>query len=367
MKIGLVTPYYYPTLGGVQEHIFNYYKILKNKGYYVKIIAPSYPKISSKIKLFFSFEKDVIRIGKAFPLRIYGTEDWIALPFGLDKKVKNVLDIHKFDILHFHSPLNPFLNFVVLKNSKSINIGTFHAYAEKNIFCSIFRKTLEKYLKRLDGIICVSCAAKEFLTKYFDVKVEIIPNGIDLDRFKTGLEKIKRFDDGKINILFVGRNTERKGAKYLLKAFEIIKEKIKNVRLIMVGKGFDNYEGKDIFFEGAITPENLPYYYATADIYCSPAIYGESFGIILLEAMACSVPVVASDIKGYNEVITNKENGLLIPPMDVEKLAYTIIEVIQNKELKNKLKRNGLKKVQDYSWDKITDRILEYYDNFLGK
>ena len=181
---------------------------------------------------------------------------------------------------------------------------------------------------------------------------------------------IPEFRDGKINILFVGRLEKRKGLRYLLDAYSRLKWDFPNTRLIVVGPGNpDKYcyrilaerSLEDVVFVGAVDHVMLPRYYQTADIYCSPAIGKESFGIVLLEAMAASKPIVASRIQGYADVVTDGHQGLLAPPQDGEGLAAALARLIQDPDLRRKLGANGRADVNQYAWQKVATRVVDYY------
>lgn len=368
MKIAIVTPYYYPHLGGVTEHVYALYSHFKNKGLYVKIITSSFSS-----KDYSPNENDVIRIGKAISIYVNGSFGKVTLPFFITKKIKSVLEKEQFDIIHFHEPLVPTLPLTILKYSTACNIGTFHAYAEKNIAYQIFQSKMQKYYDKLDGKIMVSQAAGSFITKYLKGNYKIIPNGINIDKFNPENSLIKEFKDDKLNILFVGRFDPRKGLRYLLQAFNLVKKRFSNVRLLIVGKGFlqkfykkfiDKAVKNDIHFIG-FQYENLAQYYATCDIFCSPATGRESFGIILLEAMASSKPIVASNIPGYNEVIANNKEGFLVPPKNPELLAESLIKLLENKNMRIEMGNAGREKSLKYSWENVSDQVLKYYQEIL--
>ena len=199
----------------------------------------------------------------------------------------------------------------------------------------------------------------------------VIPNGIDLEEFKSNGPKIKKFLDRKINILFLGRIEERKGLIYLLKAFKILTKKFSNLRLIVVGEGplktdlekwVEKNKLKNVVFEGQISEEKAPSYYRTCDIYCSPAIYGESFGIVLIEAMACSKPVVAFANEGYKEVLKKgRGKRFLVKPRDSKTLAKKLEILIKNKKLRKEMGKWGQREAKKYSWPKITSQVLDFY------
>lgn len=372
-KIAIVTPYYYPLPGGVQEYVYHLKKEYKKMGFFTKVITGASKGISPKD------EDDVIRIGKNFPFLINGSTGQFVL-VAKRNKIKEILDKYNFDIIHFQEPFVPFLSHSIIKNSNAINIGTFHANFDSSFLYRISTNFLSPLWDKLHGKIAVSISARSSITKYFRGEVEIIPNGVDTVRFNPKNPKIKKFDDKKINILFTGRIEKRKGLIYLLKAYANLKNQYNNIRLIIVGKGpllkeHQNFAKKnkikDVYFEGFVPIKELPYYYSTADIYCSPALFGESFGIVLLEAMANAIPVVAFNISGYNDVVSNIENGLLAIPKDVHDLTEKLELLIKYPNLRKELGNKGLIKARNHTWEKIAKKNIVFYhkiyDSIMSK
>jgi len=183
--------------------------------------------------------------------------------------------------------------------------------------------------------------------------------------------------DGKLNILFVGRLEKRKGANYLLKAYRRVKRDIPNSRLIIVGPGtklrdkyeeqVEKYDLKDVVFVGYTSHEELPRYYKTADIFCAPATGWESFGIVLLEAMAVGKPIVASDIDGYASILSHGVEGLLVPPKDEESLAQALISLLKDEKLRQEMGARGILKAEEYDWKNVARRVESLYEKILGE
>jgi len=236
---------------------------------------------------------------------------------------------------------------------------------------------LKRRRRKLDGKIAVSKPAMEYVRNYFTGYYNIIPNGIDLERFSPDVSPIDEFCDGKVNILFVGRLEKRKGLNYLLKAYKRVKREIAESRLIVVGPGTRlrrKYEKEvmrsrleDVVFVGYASQDDLPRYYKTADIFCAPATGWESFGMVLLEAMAVSKPVVASNIEGYASVVTHGVEGLLVPPKNEEMLAQTLISLMSDEPLRQQIGAKGKLKAQEYGWEHIAQRVLDYYVRVLSE
>lgn len=274
----------------------------------------------------------------------------------------------------------PMLCSAVLRFSNTVNIGTFHAAAGRPGYyfgwpvsaVIIYRRT-----PKLRAKIAVSTAAQRYHKKWVRGDFQVIPNGVDVNMFSPGVKPIPEYCDGKLNILFVGRLENRKGLSYLLKAYRNIKQKAPNTRLIVAGPGRilrRRYEGfvenngiKDVVFVGHVSEEMKPRYFSTADIFCAPATGRESFGIVLLEAMATGKPVVASSIEGYRCVITNGVEGILVPPKSDKKLAQALLKLIDDPELRQKMGKNGYEKAKQYSWDKVARQVLDCYEKALSE
>lgn len=360
MRIAIVTQSYYPKPGGVTEVAHHTAELLMEKGHYVKIITTRYNGREPE-------DENVIRIGRNLLVPVNGAWVNVTAGIGLTKRLARIFDEENFDIIQTHCALVPTLPLLTLKAARMDQkiVGTFHAAAEKNLAYRIFQKTLNKRAQRLDRRIAVSESAMRFAARYFPGEYQIIPNGIDCSRFKPSNEPIDRYKDGSFNILYVGRMDKRKGVSFLLRAIPSIQKSLKKkVRLILVGEGKLRkmfckrplrMNGAEVIFVGRVPPEELPRYYRTADIFCSPAIGQESFGIVLLEAMASGTPVVASDISGYRNVITAEKDGLLVPPKDSQALAEAIIRLARDDELKSTLASAGREKALTFDWHIVVD------------
>jgi len=370
MKIALVSPYDFAYPGGVVNHISSLGHQLAQMGHNVKVIAPASQAVTS-------FGDRFIPIGKPRPVPTSGSIARVAISPRLTPNIKDVLDEGKFDIIHLHEPLMPTLCINVLRLSHTVNIGTFHAFdgIGYSFGKPISTMLLRRWFCKLDGRIAVSKPAMEFVNKHFPGDYKIIPNGVDLERFSPDVSPIDEFCDGKINILFVGRLEKRKGLDYLLKAYQRVKREISNSRLIIVGPGTrlrHKYEKqvkhsglKDVVFVGYTSYDELPRYYKAADIFCAPATGWESFGIVLLEAMAVGKPIVASNIEGYASLLTHGVEGLLVPPKDEERLAQALVSLMTDESLRQQMGTKGILKAAEYDWKHVAQRVLDYYVRVL--
>ncbi|MAF86037.1 MAG: glycosyl transferase family 1 [Dehalococcoidales bacterium] len=373
MKIALVSPYDFAYPGGVTNHISSLEYYLTRMGHEVKIIAPA-------SKAVITFGDRFIPIGRPRAIPTSGSIARVTISTRLSPSIKSVLAKENFDIIHLHEPLMPMLCTSVLRLAPTKTVGTFHAFAGSpgyNFAKPLVFRWLKRWFRKLDGKIAVSKPAMEYVNKHLPGHYEIIPNGIDLEHFSPDVSPIDEFCDGKLNILFVGRLEKRKGANYLLKAYKQVKEKIPDSRLLIVGPGTrlrHKYERqvkrnglKDVVFTGHVSYEDLPRYYKTADIFCAPATGSESFGIILLEAMAIGKPIVASNIDGYASLVTHGVEGLLVPPRKEKKLTQALISLLSDKSLRQQMGDKGKIKAKDYDWKNLAQRILDCYTSILNE
>jgi len=373
VKIALVSPYDFAYPGGVAVHISYLEHHFSRMGHEVKVVAPASKVISS-------FGDRFISIGRPRPIPTSGSIARVTISPWLSSRIKTVLDQEGFDIIHLHEPLMPMLCTTVLRLSQTANIGTFHACHGRpgyNFAKPLGKWILKRWFRKLHGKIAVSKPAMEFAHEHFPGYYNIIPNGVDIDHFSPSVTPIDKFCDGKLNILFVSRLEKRKGLNYLIEAFKQVKQEIPNCRLIIVGPGTRlrrKYEKevkrsglKDVVFTGLVSYEELPRYYKTADVFCAPATGRESFGIILLEAMAVGKPIVASDIEGYASVLTHNVDGLLVPPADKEVLAQALISLLTDESLRREMGARGRVKALEYSWERIAQTVFNYYMRVLSQ
>ena len=371
MKVALVSPYDYAYPGGVTAHISYLEKNLTQLGHQVKIIAPSsQPEEALACP-------NVIAVGKPVSIPANGSIARITISLRLSSKVKAILEGERFDIIHLHEPLVPALPITVLRFSNSVNVGTFHSYHHKNRFYFYSRRILKRWFRKLDGKIAVSRPAMELASRYFPGYYNIIPNGIDVSRFSRELPPLREYQDDKLNIVFIGRLEKRKGLKYLLRAYAQIKGVLPNSRLLVVGAdgglkdGYEKWVRKadlqDVVFVGYVSDEELPRYYQAAHVFCAPNTGQESFGIVLLEAMAAGKPIVASNIEGFASVLADGEEGILVPPKDEHALGVTLARLLKDEHLRKRMGETGRAKAEEYDWSRVARRVEAYYNRLLSE
>jgi phosphatidylinositol alpha-mannosyltransferase len=362
VKIGLVCPYIYPASGGVAQHVRFLYEGLRQRGHDVRILTASHgPQRAS--------EGDIIRLGVGFSVPINASVGTLTFSPRYLTQIDDMLERERFDLLHFHEPFVPFLSLFLLRESTSVNIATFHAYAGFSPSYEFGSRALRGYAARLHGRIAVSAAARHFIDRYFPGDYKVIPNGVDVARFANAVP-IARWQDGTPNVLFVGRHEPRKGLLDLLKAHRVLRRSGERSRLLIVGSGPQEREArryvatrglKGVEFLGRVSDAEKAQLYKTADVYVSPATGGESFGIVLLEAMAAGTPIVCSDIHGYKGVVRRGREGLLVPPRQPRELAAAIDTLIDDPALRARMGAAGRQRAEDFSWPRVTAKVEDYY------
>jgi phosphatidylinositol alpha-mannosyltransferase len=362
VKIGLVCPYIYPASGGVAQHVQFLYQGLRQRGHDVRILTASHgPQRAS--------EGDIIRLGVGFSVPINASVGTLTFSPRYLTQIDDMLQRERFDLLHFHEPFVPFLSLFLLRESTSVNVATFHAYAGFSPSYEFGSRALRGYASRLHGRIAVSAAARHFIDRYFPGDYKVIPNGVDVPRFANAVP-IARWQDGTPNVLFVGRHEPRKGLLDLLKAHRILRRTGERSRLLVVGSGPQEREARryvatrglnGVEFLGRVSDDEKAQLYKTADVYASPATGGESFGIVLLEAMAAGTPIVCSDIHGYKGVVRRGREALLVPPRQPRELAGAIDTLLEDPALRARMGAAGEARAEEFSWPRVTAKVDDYY------
>jgi phosphatidylinositol alpha-mannosyltransferase len=371
MKIALISPYDFPYPGGVTEHIIALARGAQQRGHEVHILAAC----SGWRGEFIPQTRPVTR--RVLSIPIAGAVARVGLsPLGY-ARMKRILQREAFDVLHLHEPLTPSITWWALLQSRllpqAVTVGTFHAYHERpNWLYFHSRPIFSKLFRQLDSLIAVSEAAYDFACRLFPGDYRIIPNGVDLSRFGRAYRMSEDDPNRPPTILFVGRLDKRKGFQILLDAYIRLKPDYPCLRLQVVGpfgprectpyqKIAEAQHVTGIEFVGYVSPERLPTFYHQADIFCAPSLGYESFGIVLLEAMAAGLPVVASNIAGYRTVLSDGQEGRLIPPGQPECLADTLRQLLNQPQQRQEMGQQGRLKASQYHWEQIVDRVLELY------
>ncbi len=373
MRIGIVTEYYYPTLGGIQEHVYHYALEALALGHDVKIITSNVYDSPATNAQGIS-ELPVVRLGRSMPIYNNGSVARLTIGRKLGDRLQEVFDREAFDVIHVHAPLTPTLPFLALTRSNTVTVGTVHTNFNDSVFLRIFRKPMQGHLDRLDGMIAVSQTAGMALRPYFDLDFRVIPNGIDVTQFTPDVPRLPEFDDDKINLLWVARMEPRNGLDRMLGAFAMASAKRRDLRLLVVGDGplRTTYEAmvpdalrSAVHFLGYVNA-GRPALYATADVLCTPASIS-SFGITLLEGMAAAIPIIASDIDGFRDVMVHEREGLFIDTGDTAAFSDAILKLASDRTLRKALGGRGRETALRYSWPHVTRQVLDFYQELKAR
>jgi len=300
-----------------------------------------------------------------------------------------------FDVLHLHEPTNPTLPQAVLQEAARVSphsavVATFHAYREDcasvgggalRLLDAAYRALCERTAARLDARIAVSALVRSQASRWVAGSYEIIPNGVDTTLFgDPRLEPLPELQTG-LSILFVGRLESRKGLSCLLEAYARLLHTQPGVRLVVVGPhsprdlqplqrqldALQRAPGADVRWMGYVSEIELARCYRSCTVFCAPATGCESFGMVLLEAMASGVPIVASDIEGYRGVLTHGVEGLLVPPNNPEALAQALLRLLRDPAERQALGDRGRATAAHYAWDRVAAEVLAAYHEALAR
>lgn len=372
MKVGLICPYNMARGGGVQEIVRDFYKGLTALGHEVRIITPQPRDDGDHYE-----KKNVIFVGNAADFRSpFATTAQFSASVD-PEEIDNILEREKFDILHFHEPWVPVLSRQIAARSKAVNIATFHAKLPETMMSRTVAKVVTPYtkseLKYFHALTAVSDAAAEYVGSLTNEPVTIIPNGINLAHFQLP-RKYKKPANGLKTILYIGRLERRKGVKYLLKAYEQLTATDPDVQLLIAGDGPDREKLEataedlglaNVTFMGFVSDEVKLELLHTADLFCAPALYGESFGLVLLEAMACGLVTIAGNNTGYSGVMQETGALSLINPRDSEEFARRLKLLLNEETLRKEWQSWAKQYILQFDYPQIIKRYEDLYNYML--
>lgn len=370
MKIAQVCPYDFARPGGVKSHIESLSHYLRKKGHEVTIIAPTTDKTIHT-------DNNTVFFGKTRGLPLGGTKIDINIVSGAEySELKAFLRQQNFDVIHYHTIWNPLIPFQIRYLSQAKNIATFHDTPGSGLFGKLAGGLLMPaaavvIFRWIDEVISVSSSQAAYITGFTKKQVSIIPNGIDLQLFNEQVSPYPNFDDGMFNLLFLGRLEPRKGIFYALQAFEALKSTHPHLRLLIAGDGNERQEAekfcrekqlKDVVFLGFVAERNKPALIKRAHVMLAAALYGESFGIVLLEAFACGTPVVGFGNAGYKNIVGGTPYEEFFPePGDLPTFIQQLDVLIKNPQKREELKQRGFKEAKKYDWGLLTEKVVEIY------
>jgi len=364
VKILLSCPYDWEAPGGVQVHVRQLAAELRERGHRAIVVAPG-SRTSS--------DEGVRIVGRPMRVPYGGTVAPISFSPGSWRCIRSAMRAFDPDVIHVHEPLTPSTSMLAVLAASAPVVATFHAYLERSRLMELAGPVLRRVSRRIDAAIAVSDAAASFVRRVAHVPLEIVPNGVDVRAFAHPGPPIEGFPVGR-KVLWVNRLDPQKGFEVMVRAFETLASELEDVRLLVVGDGRDRVAVRSlpqsvrsrILRLGSLPHSELPRYHAAADVFASPAVGQESFGIVLVEAMAAGVPVVATDIPGYREVVRDGVDGLLVPPNDATALASAIRRVLSEPDLASALASAGRTRAETFSWDAVVPRLEAVYDRVLA-
>jgi phosphatidylinositol alpha-mannosyltransferase len=357
MNIGMVSPYSWDFPGGVNRHVEQLSSYLRRRGHQVTIIAPG----GHDGEGFFS-------VGGSFAVSFNRSVAHLSCGPRVAARVKRFLSESPFDLLHLHEPLIPSVSLLALFYSRSANLATFHAAREGgSLGYRLARPLLDPLADRLHLRAAVSPVALELVSRYFPGEYRIIPNGVDTRIFNPNGPTLGDLDPGAFYLVFVGRAEPRKGLEVLLEALPSVRAMHPEVRLLVIGVEGNSREVEGVVWLGRLRDELIPAGYRSAQIMVAPALGRESFGVVLIEAMACGLPVVASDIPGYASVVEDGVQGVLTPPGDAGGLAGALLDLIEDEARRETMAEAALKRSVEYSWDRLVGMVEEAYEEALER
>jgi len=324
---------------------------LRGRGHRVLVIAPG----GQDGEVFFS-------VGGSFAVAANQSRANISFGPRVASRLRGLLRSEPFDALHLHEPLIPSTSMLGLFFSRCANLATFHAAREGgSVGYRLARPLLRQLACRIDVRAVVSPAARDLVSRYFPGDYRILPNGVDTAHFSPRGPALEEWMDEGFNLVFVGRDEPRKGLDVLLRALPLVRESHPEVRLLVVGVDEPASAHEGVAWLGRLADDLVPAAYRSARIMISPALGMESFGIVLVEAMACGVPVVASDIPGYRAVLEDGMQGKLFPPGDHRALADILSRLVEDGAAREAMAASAPARAEVFSWDNLVEDVEEAY------
>jgi phosphatidylinositol alpha-mannosyltransferase len=344
VRVGLVCPYSWSVPGGVQRHVQGLADALREAGVEAEILAPADGPAP-----------DVLRLGRSVPIPSNGSVQRVALAPAAVTRTARAVRGRGYDVVHLHEPFLPATCLTALLAARAPVVATAHMYRRALLWYAVFAPVVRPAARRIDALLAVSPAAAAYVRRGTGRTVEVVPNGID----HAALAALAPERRGG-RILFVGRDEPRKGVSVVLDAFGRLSGE---PELVLVGPG--GRRGERVRALGHVSDDALRAELARADVLAAPSVGGESFGIVLVEAMAAGLPVVASDIAGYRAVLPTTA-GRLVPPGDAAALAAALEELLADPGLRARLGEAGRRESERYAWPRVAERTLAVYERVLA-
>ena len=364
MRVGLVCPYTWDVPGGVQAHVRDLAEHLLGLGHEVQVLAPVDEPDAA------SLEPYVVPAGRAVPVPYNGSVARLAFgPLSM-ARTRRWLRSGRFDVLHLHEPTVPSVSMLALWSARGPMVATFHTSTPRSRALQVFGTVLQPGMEKLTGRIAVSPAARRVIMEHLGGDAVLVPNGVQVDRF-DGAAPLPGRDPSAPSVVFLGRIDEpRKGLAVLLEALPELVRRVPDVRLLVAGPGdveavraqvpADLRDRVELL--GLVAEQDKARLYASGTVYCAPNTHGESFGIVLLEAMATGTPVVASDLEAFRRVLEDGACGVLFPVRDAAALACALADLLADPDRQAALARRGRAAVDAYDWTVVARQVVAVYE-----
>jgi phosphatidyl-myo-inositol alpha-mannosyltransferase len=362
VRIALACPYAWDDPGGVQVHVRELGVHLIERGHEIVALSPVRGVAA---------EPWVRAVGKPVNVRYNASLAPIDPKPWSVPRVREELRSFRPDVVHAHEPLTPSTGMWATLVARVPVVGTFHSGLDRSLLYDLAAPALRRVARRLTIRLAVSRRAEEVARSRIGGTFEVVPNGLRTAPFSTATPA--DLGPGR-KLLFVGRLHPRKGFLTAVAAFDLVAREHPDVRLIVAGDGEQRdavsmlrpeYRNR-VTMLGSVPHEDLPPIHAACDLYLGPSAGGESFGIVLVEAMAAGLPVVASDIPGYREVVDDDVQGLLVPPGDPAGLAEAALRVLDDPVLATRLGRAGRARAERYDWEVVAAHLESIYARAAG-
>jgi len=361
MRIGMVCPYSFDVHGGVQAHVLDLAAVLTERGHQVSVLAPSSPHVE--------LPDYVVSGGKAVPIPYNGSVARLRFGPATHRKVKKWIARGDFDVLHLHEPNAPSLSVLALMIAEGPIVATFHTSTTKSLALGIFQGILRPWNEKIVGRIAVSDLARRWQMEALGSDAVEIPNGVDVESFASA-PPLPGYPRAGKTVLFLGRFDEpRKGMAVLLGAVPALVERFPDVEILIVGRGDEDDLREQagelaghLKFLGQVDDAEKASALRSADVYCAPNTGGESFGIVLVEAMAAGTAVVASNLDAFRRVLCDGEAGRLVTVEDSGSLAEGLIEILGDDAMRARNVAAAAAAVGRYDWSVVADEIMRVYE-----
>jgi phosphatidylinositol alpha-mannosyltransferase len=363
MRIGIVCPYSWDIPGGVSAHVADLAEALIRMGHFVSVLAPA--EFDELLPAY------VVSTGKPRAVKYNGSVARLSFGPIAARKVSKWIEEGEFDVLHVHEPLAPSLSVLACWAAKGPIVATWHSSMDKSRMMLTLSKLAQTAMEKVSARIAVSEAARATLIKHIDGDAVVIPNGVDVSSFRNA-KPMFGWPGRNLSIVFLGRGDEpRKGLAVLVEAYPEIRKKFPEIRLLIAGPGEPDNTLKSLSREdrasvtvlGMVAPQDKASVLASGTIYVAPNTGGESFGIVLLEAMAAGTPVVASDLEAFKRVLDNGKAGITFENENPADLAKVISDLLANPNRRAQLSEQGRLRAAEFDWSVVAGKIVEVYES----